>query len=84
MGVYDYFSNEPIADYSVLLNQEWLFGEVLSFNPPLRKECKWVTIGKQPIESVDIRLPHLKFGKESWFYLKDGVYHAFAGIKSTK
>ncbi|WP_298731630.1 hypothetical protein [uncultured Chitinophaga sp.] len=85
IGVYDYLSDEPINDYSILLGKDWLFGEVLTYPPPLRGEAKWSVIGKMPIDSVNIRLPHFKFGKnDSWFYLKDGKYYLFAGVKAAK
>jgi hypothetical protein len=84
VGVYNYFSIDPLDNSTVLLEKDLLFGEVLSYDPPLRREGKWVITGKQPIASQAINLPEFKVGKDSGFYVKDGIYHIFSAVKSTK
>lgn len=83
VGVYDFLSNEPLKTIKELLTNDFLFGEVISFDPPLRGKGSWKIIEQHPINITKEDLPHLKFGnKEGGFYLKDGKYYLFAGIKS--
>jgi hypothetical protein len=85
VGIYNYFTSDPLDDHTILLSNEWLFGEVLSYDPPLRKEGKWEIIGREPIDKEGIVMPYFKTGKDdTWFYIKDGIYHIFTGIKTTK
>jgi len=84
-GVYDFLTNEPIKDIHLFKDKDLLFGEVISYEPPLRGKAKWTLLGQEPINIMKADLPHMKFGgkdKKTAFYLKEGNYHTFSGIKT--
>jgi hypothetical protein len=83
VGVYDFLSEQPIDDITQFKEREFLFGEVSSFDPPLRGPGKWILLAKEPVLPGVIELPHLSFGSSSCaFYLKDGKYDSGYGIET--
>jgi hypothetical protein len=82
VGVYNFLSELPLDDITLFKQNEFLFGEVAVFDPPLRGPGKWTLLAREPVLPGVIELPHLGFGdSECAFYLKDGDYAAFSGIK---
>jgi hypothetical protein len=82
VGVYNFLSEQPQDVITQFKGREFLFGEVITFNPPLRGPGKWALLAKEPVVPGIIELPHLTFGSSDCaFYLKDGQYISGLGIK---
>ncbi|WPV65816.1 hypothetical protein [Chitinophaga sp. LS1] len=83
VGVYDFLNNVPLKKIDILLTTDFLFGEVISYSPPLRGKESWKLIDSHPVNITKKELPHLKFGNKTFFYLKEGKYFLVAGIESS-
>jgi hypothetical protein len=83
VGVYDFLSELPVDNITLFKKNEYLFGEVSMFDPPLRGPGKWKLLAREPVLPGVIELPHFGFGSgTSGYYLKNGDYALFSGIKT--
>ncbi|HYF66982.1 MAG TPA: hypothetical protein VD884_02550 [Ohtaekwangia sp.] len=88
LSVYEAFDND-IGNLDELKKKELLFGKVVSDKLASRGKVKCIKVGSIHKNISKKDLPHLKYNSSdinqldgSWFYMKDGKYVIFSGIKS--
>lgn len=87
LGIYDFFTNEPVKDINKIKRQDFVMNQSLAAPPPLRGEDKWILIDTEPqkILNIPYDLPHmvgshLYEDNDVVYYYKNGIYASSIGF----